>query len=163
ATDRLRAGRAVHLLNRTPEARGAQRTHDLTLAHRELEAFAYRVSHDLRAPLRTVEGFSRLLGVRHSAPLAPEALDSLVLVRKAANRMDALIGALLKMSRITRDPLRHAEINLSRVAADVVGELRQAEPSREVEAVIEPGLTAGGDPALLRNLLQNLLGNAWKF
>ena len=163
ATDRLRAERAVRLLNRTLEARVEQRTHELTLANRELESFAYSVSHDLRAPLRTVEGFSRLLGERHSAALGPDGLDYLVRVRNAANRMDALIDALLKMSRITRDPLRHAQVDLSRVAADVVAELRQAEPSREVEAVIEPGLAAGGDPALLRNLLQNLLGNAWKF
>ena len=163
ATDRLRAERAVRLLNRTLEARVEQRTHELTLANRELESFAYSVSHDLRAPLRTVEGFSRLLGERFAAVLGPDGQDYLVRVRNAANRMDALIDALLKMSRITRDPLRHAEVDLSRVAAEVVGELRQAEPSREVEVAIEPGLTAGGDPALLRNLLQNLLGNAWKF
>ena len=163
ATDRLRAERAVRLLNRTLEARVEQRTHELTLANRELESFAYSVSHDLRAPLRTVEGFSRLLGERFSAGMGPEALDYLSRVRNAANRMDALIDALLKMSRITRDPLRHAAVDMSALAAEVVAELRQDEPGREVEVEIEPGLLAGGDPALLRNLLQNLLGNAWKF
>ena len=163
ATDRLRAERAVRMLNRTLEARVEQRTHELTLANRELESFAYSVSHDLRAPLRTVEGFSRLLGERFGASMGPEALDYLSRVRNAANRMDALIDALLKLSRIARDPLRQAEVDLSRLAEEVLAELRQAEPAREVEASIAPGLVAGGDPALLRNLLQNLLGNAWKF
>ena len=163
ATDRLRAERAVRMLNRTLEARVEQRTHELTLANRELESFAYSVSHDLRAPLRTVEGFSRLLGERFGASMGPEALDYLSRVRNAANRMDALIDALLKLSRIARDPLRQAEVDLSRLAEEVVAELRQAEPAREVEVSIAPGLVAGGDPALLRNLLQNLLGNAWKF
>jgi len=163
ATDRLRAERAVRLLNRTLEARVEQRTRELTLANRELESFAYSVSHDLRAPLRTVEGFSRLLAERFSSAMGPEGLDYLSRVRNAANRMDALIDALLKMSRITRDPLRHAQVDLSRMAEEVVAELRQGDPAREVEVTIEPGLSAGGDPALLRNLLQNLLGNAWKF
>ncbi|MGJ4802056.1 CHASE domain-containing protein [Luteimonas sp. SDU82] len=163
ATDRLRAERAVRLLNRTLEARVEQRTHELTLANRELESFAYSVSHDLRAPLRTVEGFSRLLGERFAPEMGPEALDYLARVRNAANRMDALIDALLKMSRITREPLRHARVDMSRLATEVMADLRQAEPSRQVEVEIEPGLVAGGDPALLRNLLQNLLGNAWKF
>ena len=163
ATDRIRAERAVRLLNRTLEARVEQRTRELTMANRELESFAYSVSHDLRAPLRTVEGFSRLLAERFSATLGPDGLDYLARVRNAANRMDALIDALLKMSRIGREPLRHAQVDLSRVAADVVAELRQADPARRVEVVIDPGLSAGGDPALLRNLLQNLLGNAWKF
>ncbi len=163
ATDRLRAERAVRLLNRTLEARVEQRTHELTLANRELESFAYSVSHDLRAPLRTVEGFSRLLAERFGAGMGPEALDYLSRVRNAANRMDALIDALLKMSRITREPLRHARVDMSRLAEEVMAELRQGDPARAVEVEIEPGLAAGGDPALLRNLLQNLLGNAWKF
>ena len=163
ATDRIRAERAVRLLNRTLEARVEQRTRELTMANRELESFAYSVSHDLRAPLRTVEGFSRLLAERFSATLGADGLDYLTRVRNAANRMDALIDALLKMSRIGREPLRHAQVDLSRVAAEVVSELRQGDPARQVEVVVEPGLSAGGDPALLRNLLQNLLGNAWKF
>ncbi|WP_202841935.1 CHASE domain-containing protein [Luteimonas saliphila] len=162
-TDRLRAEREVRMLNRTLEARVEQRTRELTLANHELESFAYSVSHDLRAPLRTVEGFSRLLGERFGGAIGPDGLDYLARVRNAANRMDELIDALLKMSRIAREPLQHARVDLSRMAGEILAELRQAEPSRRVETVVEPGLEAGGDTALLRNLLQNLLGNAWKF
>ena len=162
-TDRLRAEREVRLLNRTLEARVEQRTRELTMANHELESFAYSVSHDLRAPLRTVEGFSRLLGERFGDAVGPDGQDYLARVRNAANRMDALIDALLKMSRITRDPLQQARVDLGRLAGEVLAELRQGEPDRAVEARIEPGLEARGDPALLRNLLQNLLGNAWKF
>lgn len=162
-TDRVRAEREVRLLNRTLEARVEQRTRELTLANHELESFAYSVSHDLRAPLRTVEGFSRLLGERFGDAIGPDGQDYLARVRKAANRMDALIDALLKMSRITREPLQRTQVDLSRLAGEVLAELRQGEPGRTVEAVVEPGLEACGDPALLRNLLQNLLGNAWKF
>lgn len=163
ATDRLRAEREVRLLNRTLEARVEQRTRELTMANHELESFAYSVSHDLRAPLRTVEGFSRLIGERFAAAMGSDGLDYLSRVRNAANRMDSLIDALLKMSRITRDPLRLDEVDLSRLAGEVVAELRHADPARQVEVAIEPGLRAAGDTALLRNLLQNLLGNAWKF
>jgi len=162
-TDRLRAEREVRLLNRTLEARVEQRTRELTMANHELESFAYSVSHDLRAPLRTVEGFSRLLGERFGEAVGPDGQDYLARVRNAANRMDELIDALLKMSRITREPLQRVQVDLSRLAGELVAELRQAEPERAVEARIEPGLEACGDPALLRNLLQNLLGNAWKF
>src|SRR5690606_17188508 len=145
------------------EARVEQRTRELTLANHELESFAYSVSHDLRAPLRTVEGFSRLLGERFGGSIGPDGQDYLARVRNAANRMDALIDALLKMSRITREPLQQVQVDLSRLAGEVLAELRQGEPGRVVEALVEPGLQARGDPALLRNLLQNLLGNAWKF
>ncbi|MDH5833755.1 CHASE domain-containing protein [Luteimonas kalidii] len=162
-TDRLRAEQEVRQLNRTLEARVEQRTRELTLANHELESFAYSVSHDLRAPLRTVEGFSRLLGERFAGSIGPDGQDYLARVRNAANRMDALIDALLKMSRITRDPLQQADVDLGRIAAEVVAELRQGDPGRTVEVRIEPDLHACGDPALLRNLLQNLLGNAWKF
>ena len=162
-TDRLRAEREVRLLNRTLEARVEQRTRELTMANHELESFAYSVSHDLRAPLRTVEGFSRLLGERFGDAVGPDGQDYLARVRNAANRMDALIDALLKMSRITRDPLQQAPVDLGLLAGEVLAELRQVDPDRAVEARIEPGLEARGDPALLRNLLQNLLGNAWKF
>jgi len=162
-TDRLRAEREVRMLNRTLEARVEQRTRELTMANHELESFAYSVSHDLRAPLRTVEGFSRLLGERFAAAIGEDGRDYLTRVRNAANRMDALIDALLKMSRITREPLQHADVDLDRLAADVVAELHQGDPARKVDVAIEPGLRAAGDAALLRNLLQNLLGNAWKF
>lgn len=162
-TDRLRAERQVRDLNRTLEARVDQRTRELTLANHELESFAYSVSHDLRAPLRTVEGFGRVLFERFGQAIGEDGRGYLSRVRNAATRMDELIDALLKMSRITREPLRHVELDLSRIADEVVAELAQGDPARSVEVAIEPGLHARGDEALVRNLLQNLLGNAWKF
>jgi PAS domain S-box-containing protein len=162
-TDRLRAEEQVRAMNRLLEARVAQRTRELTQANRELEAFAYSVSHDLRAPLRSVEGFARVLGERHAAALGEDGRGYLSRIRGAARRMDALIDALLKMSRISREELRFVELDMSRIAGEIVAELRQAEPGREVEVWVEAGLRAAGDAALVRNLLQNLIGNAWKF
>ena len=162
-TEHVLAQAREQALNRTLEARVALRTRELTHANQELESFAYSVSHDLRAPLRTIEGFSRLLAERYSSVVDETGRDYLARVRNAAGRMDELIGALLKMSRVSRGPLKMAPLDLAPIARDVVAELRAAQPQRQVELVIEPGLHAVGDAALVRNLLQNLLGNAWKF
>ena len=162
-TDRLRAEERVRAMNRLLEARVEQRTRELTRANAELESFAYTVSHDLRAPLRSIEGFSRVLADRYSALLGEEGSGYLARIRNAALRMDALIDALLKLSRISREEMRLVQLDIGEIAADVVAELRQAHPGREVEVVIGTGLQAAGDPVLVRDLLQNLLGNAWKF
>lgn len=162
-TERLRAEAQVHALNRTLESRVEARTRELTQANHELESFAYIVSHDLRAPLRSIEGFGRILSERYSHVLDAQGHDYLGRVRNAAGRMDALIDALLAMSRITRGEFKRSPLDLSRLAGEVVAELRQTDPTREVDVVIAPGLRAEGDAALVRNLLQNLLGNAWKF
>lgn len=162
-TERLRAEAQVHALNRTLESRVEARTRELTQANHELESFAYIVSHDLRAPLRSIEGFGRILSERYSHVLDAQGHDYLGRVRNAAGRMDALIDALLAMSRITRGEFKRSPLDLSRLAGEVVTELRQTDPAREVDVVIAPGLRAEGDAALVRNLLQNLLGNAWKF
>ncbi|MDQ3269850.1 MAG: CHASE domain-containing protein [Pseudomonadota bacterium] len=162
-TERLRAQAQVNALNRTLEARVAARTRDLIRANEELETFAYSVSHDLRAPLRAIDGFSRILVERHSQSLDEVGRDYLGRVRKAAARMGELIDALLKMSRLTRGALKRERVDLSRMAAEVMEDLRAAEPDRRVQVHIQPGLEAEGDVVLLRNLLQNLLGNAWKF
>lgn len=162
-TERLRAEARVHALNRTLEARVALRTRELSQANQELEAFAYSVSHDLRAPLRAIDGFSRILGEKFADRLDESGRGYLARVRKAAARMGDLIDALLKMSRLTRSELKHEPVDLSRFAGELIEELRMAEPQRAVEVRIEPGLQVVGDAPLLRNLLGNLLGNAWKF
>ncbi len=162
-TERVLAHAREQALNRTLEARVALRTRELTHANQELESFAYSVSHDLRAPLRTIEGFSRLLGERYADKVDETGRDYLARVRNAAGRMDDLIEALLKMSRVGRSPLTLASLDLTRLALDVVAELRMAHPQRVVTVEVEPGLRAVGDAALVHNLLQNLIGNAWKF
>lgn len=162
-TDRLRAEASVHALNRTLEARVALRTRELTRANEELEVFAYSVSHDLRAPLRAIDGFSRLLAERHADRIDEAGRDYIARVRAAAGRMDRLIDALLKMSRLSRGELKRVPLDLSRMAAEIVAEVRQGEPQREVEVDIAPDLHASGDAALVHNMLRNLFENAWKF
>jgi len=162
-TERLRAEAQVHALNRTLESRVEQRTRELTQANHELESFAYIVSHDLRAPLRSIDGFGRILAERYDAVIDAQGQDYLARVRNAASRMDELIDALLKMSRISRGEFKRTPLDLTRMATDVLSELRQTEPDRDVAVRIAPDLKADGDSALVRNLLENLLGNAWKF
>ncbi len=162
-TERLRAEARIQALNRTLEARVALRTRELSHANRELEAFAYSVSHDLRAPLRSIDGFSRLLAERYRDVVDESGRDYLQRIRNASARMSELIDALLKMSRVSRGELKYAEVDLSAIAREVAAELRNGEPGRQVEFDIEPGMVVHGDPALLRNLMDNLLGNAWKF
>jgi PAS domain S-box-containing protein len=162
-TERLRAEAQVLALNRTLEARVTARTRELSLANQELEAFAYSVSHDLRAPLRAIDGFSRVLVERYSQELDQTGQDYLGRVRKAAGRMAELIDALLKMSRLSRSALKRDRVDISRIAAEILEELRAGDHEHDVQSSITPGLQVEGDAALLRNLLDNLLGNAWKF
>jgi PAS domain S-box-containing protein len=162
-TERVRAEAAVQALNRTLEARVAARTRELSEANRELESFAYSVSHDLRAPLRAIEGFSRILGERHAAGLDATGRDYLERVRKATARMAELIDALLKLSRIGRSGLTVIDVDLSELAAEVGAGLADAEPDRHVALHVQPGMQVRGDRALLLTLLDNLMGNAWKF
>ena len=162
-TERLRAQERVQKLNRTLEHRVALRTRELSEANQELEAFAYSVSHDLRAPLRAIDGFSKVLMERYADSLDEAGRGYLQRVRGAAHRMGELIDAMLLMSRVGRSPLQRERIDLSRMAADVAEELHAADPGHPVDLHIQPGMEAQGDATLLRNLLQNLLGNAWKF
>jgi PAS domain S-box-containing protein len=135
----------------------------LAESNRELEAFSYSVSHDLRAPLRAIEGFARALEEDAGPLLSGSALDALRRIRAASIRMGELIDALLTLSRIARSELRHDAVALSALAAEVVERLRAADPARRVEVVVTPGLQASGDSRLLRIVLENLIGNAWKF
>jgi PAS domain S-box-containing protein len=132
-------------------------------ASRELEAFSYSVAHDLRAPLRGMNGFAQALLEEYGPKLDEEARDYLNEIHSNALRMAALIDALLSLSRVTRSELKPEWIDLSEVAERTVHRLRRGEPSREVEIEIQPDLGAFLDPHLASTLLDNLLANAWKF
>jgi PAS domain S-box-containing protein len=140
-----------------------QRTRQLESANRELEAFSYSVAHDLRAPLRGVTGFARILLEDHGGALDPEALGHLIRIQSNAARMAALIDALLGLSRLSRGELQLQSVDLSAVARSVVGQLAAAEPGRAVEAQIADEMRATADARLARTVLENLIGNAWKF
>jgi signal transduction histidine kinase len=150
-------------LNAELEQRVAERTALLQAANGELDAFAYSVSHDLRAPLRGVEGFSCALLEEYGAVLDETGKDYLTRIRKGCIRMGRLIDDLLKLSRITRTEINRQPVELDRIARGVIRELQMQEPDRPVEVRIASGMTASADPTLIRSVLENLLGNAWKF
>ena len=129
----------------------------------EQAAFSYTISHDLRAPIRVVEGFSRILKEDYAAALDRVGRDHLDRVMAAAARMNHMIDALLSLSRLSTQPLSQQPVNLSQLAAFVIDDLRRGAPDRTVDVAIAPGLLADGDPTLLRLVLDNLLGNAWKY
>lgn len=140
-----------------------QRSEELAAANRELEAFAYSVSHDLRAPLRAIDGFSQALLEDYGERLDGPGLDYLRRVRAASQRMAALIDDLLQLSRLTRAPLQPRVVDLSSMAREILSELQEQQPDRFVQVDIQPGMQVWGDPGLLRTALQNLLDNAWKY
>jgi light-regulated signal transduction histidine kinase (bacteriophytochrome) len=132
-------------------------------ATRELEAFSYSVAHDLRAPLRGINGFASALVEDFGDKVGPEARDYLTRISTGAVRMGELIDALLGLSRVSRAGLSRQSVNLTKLANDVLAQLRATEPSRTVRSIVQDAVTAHGDPQLLRAVLENLLGNAWKF
>ena len=140
-----------------------QRTAELEAANKELEAFAYSVSHDLRAPLRGIDGFSLALLEDCADKLDERGRSYLSRVRGGAQKMSDLIDAMLNLSRLTRGELRRRIVDLSEVAKDIVAELQKRQPERQVEFVIAEEVTADGDPEMLRVVMENLLSNAWKF
>jgi PAS domain S-box-containing protein len=158
-TERKRADDDIRRLNLEMEARNAE----LAAMNKELESFSYSVSHDLRAPLRAIDGFSLALLEDYGGGLGPEAQSHLQRVRAATSRMSNLIDDMLKLARIVRSEPVEDEVNLSALAEEVVSQLRIVEPERSVTIDIAPGLQATGDRHLLRAMLENLLGNAWKF
>jgi signal transduction histidine kinase len=135
----------------------------LELTNSELESFAYSVSHDLRAPLRAIDGFSEIIYEDNVELLDDASVANIMRVRAAAQRMAALIDDLLSLSRLTRVELVHGRVDLSAMAREVGEELRAAEPGRDVDLVVSDGLLCSGDAVLLRTALVNLLANAWKF
>lgn len=135
----------------------------LEQANQELEAFCYSVSHDLRTPLRAIDGFSKALLTHKSALLDEEGQDYLRRVRRASERMATLIDELLNLSRVSRTPLDRHTISLSKLSEIVAANLIELQPNREVRFKVEDGLTAFADPRLLQIVLENLLENSWKF
>lgn len=139
------------------------RTEELRAANRELESFSYSVSHDLRAPLRAIDGFARLLSDAEEDRLSAESQHHLRRIRDAARRMSCLIDDLLRLSRVGRTDVRRVQVDVTALARAVGEELQRAAPDRDVRLHVAEGLVADADPALLRIVMENLLGNAWKF
>ncbi|MDO9359049.1 MAG: ATP-binding protein [Polaromonas sp.] len=163
--ERQQAQEEVLRLNVELEERVRQRTAQLQAANRELESFSYSVSHDLRTPLSAIDGFSGLLDkdIGEGGMTSERGRHYLKRIRAGVSQMGELIDALLSLARVTKTSLRWERVDLSAMAAKTLAAHREREPDRDVELHIDPGMAADGDPRLLQQLLENLLGNAWKF
>lgn len=145
------------------EVEVAERTRQLAASNKELEAFSYSVSHDLRAPLRTITGYSTLLSSKHATQLGPESLRLLDAIHKNAERLGGLIDDLLDLSRVQQVDLVRERVDLSATCTRTLAALAAEDPGRAVTTSVQQGLVVEGDPRLLGMLMDNLLGNAWKF
>jgi PAS domain S-box-containing protein len=158
-----RSEERYRLLAAQLEHRVRERTVELAEVNRELEAFSYSVSHDLRAPLRGIDGFTHAVEEDEESTLSSTARGYLRRVQRASERMAHLIDDMLMLSRLSRAQMKREPVDLTAVAREAVAELAAREPQRSVEVHLQPGLRADADARLLRVLLENLLGNAWKF
>jgi PAS domain S-box-containing protein len=158
-TDRKQAEDTVRELNESQQRHAVQ----VEAANKELEAFSYSVSHDLRAPLRSIDGFSMALVEDYAGQLDVEGKGLLDRIRAATKRMAQLIDDLLNLARVTRTEMRYEVVDLSAMASSVLADLQSGDPARHVECVVGDHVVGHGDSRLLRVVLENLLGNAWKF
>ena len=162
-TDRKKAEVELATYREHLEELVAMRTAELEAVNKELESFSYSVSHDLRSPLRAIDGFSQTLLDEYADKLDADGQQYLDRVRNAAQRMGNLIDDMLKLSRVTRSEIKREIVDLSALGSQVVSELQKHNPERQVKVTIQPGMTAKGDRSLLQIVLENLLGNAWKY
>jgi PAS domain S-box-containing protein len=162
-TERVHAREDLSRLNLGLEDRVRERTGELEATNKELEAFCYSISHDLRAPLRALDGFSNELLENYGGRFDAKGTHYLRRLREGSKRMGQLIDDLLKLSRLSRGEMRRERVDLSSLADAIVVELRQQSPDRRVSFEIQPGLIGEGDSGLLKIVLENLLNNAWKF
>jgi len=162
-TGRRRAEDEIHRLNLELEQRVQQRTAQLEATNKEMESFSYSVSHDLRAPLRALRGFTEVLLEVHASQLDSRGQDFLRRACAASFQMERLIEDLLKLAQVSRADFQEEEVNLSSLAGDIAAELAHSDSSRAAQFVIASDCSACGDPRLIRLALDNLLRNSWKF
>ena len=160
---RVRRDREIYRLQETLEQRVTERTEQLVYLNNELDAFAYTVSHDLKSPLRAIDGFMHLLQEQMAGRLTPDDANLVERVESSVARMNRLITDLLSLARVSQGHLQRMEVDLSDLAEGVIRQERHRDPAREVEVVIAPGLFANCDARLAHIVLENLLGNAWKY